>query len=109
MQKNDFLNVQRCRNNNKTINIVINYEHTLVKDGGRSVEKGTPFGSVKYNENKTYFARIDRFQYLNSSNIIIDYINPNIFNVKQSGLFYDFSNKHIYIASALYKNLSIII
>lgn len=27
------------RNNNKTIKIGINYEHTLVKQGGRSVKK----------------------------------------------------------------------
>jgi len=94
-------------NNNKTIKITINYEHTLVKEGGRSVPKDTPFGKIKYNENKNYLVRIDRFQHLNSSDIIIDYSNPNIFNVKQSGLFSDFSNKHIYVAPTLYENIYI--
>lgn len=95
------------KNNNKTIKIAINYEHTLVKQGGRSVQKNTPFGKIKYNENKNYLVRIDRFQHLNSSDIIIDYSNPNIFNVKQSDLFSDFSNKHIYVAPSLYENLYI--
>ena len=95
------------RNNNKTIKIAINYEHTLVKKGGRSVQKGTPFGKIKYNENENYFVRIERFQHLNSSDIIIDYSNPNIFNVKQSELSSDFSNKHIYLAPILYETLHI--
>jgi len=100
-------NEYNFNNNNKTIKISINYEHTLVKEGGRSVQKDTPFGKIKYNENKNYFVRIDRFQHLNSSDIIIDYSQPNIFNVKKSGLFNDFSNKHIYIAPCLYKNIYI--
>ena len=95
------------RNNNKTIKIAINYEHTLVKEGGRSVQKGTPFGKIKYNENENYFVRIERFQHLNSSDIIIDYSIPNIVNVKHSGLFSDFSNKHIYLAPVLYETLHI--
>ena len=96
------------RNNNKTIKIAINYEHTLVKQGGRSIKKGTPFGKIKYeNENENYLVRIDRFEHLNSSDIIIDYSNPNIVNVKQSGLFSDFSNKHIYLAPSLYETLHI--
>ena len=94
-------------NNNKTIKICINYEHTLVKEGGRSVKNGTPFGKIKYNKNKNYFVRIDQFQHLNTSDIIIDYSYPNIVNVKQSGLFNDFSNKHIYIPPTLYNNLHI--
>jgi hypothetical protein len=94
-------------NNNKTIKININYEHTLVKEGGCSVEKNTPFGKIEHKENKYYVVRIDRFQSFISSDIIIDYSNPNIVNVKQSGLFNDFSNKHIYVAPTLYENLHI--
>ena len=90
-----------------TIKIGINYEHTLVKEGGRSVPKGTPFGNIKYNENENYLVRIDKLKHLNSCDIIIDYSNPNIANVKESGLFSDFSNKHIYVAPFLYKNLYI--
>ena len=94
-------------NNNKTIKININYEHTLVKEGGRSVGNNTPRGKIKYNENKYYLVRIDKFEKLNLSDIIIDYSNPNIANVKQCGLYNDLSDKHIYLAPSLYKNLYI--
>ena len=95
-------------NNNKTIKIGINYEHTLVKEQPADGDKkDRPFGKIKYNENKNYLVRIYRFHHLNSSDIIIDYSNPNIGNVKQSRLFTDFSNKHIYVAPILYKNLHI--
>tara|TARA_B100002052_G_scaffold282600_1_gene292756 strand:+ start:836 stop:1765 length:930 start_codon:yes stop_codon:yes gene_type:complete len=94
-------------NNNKTIKLAINYEHTLVKEGGRSVAKNTPMGNIKTDENNNYLVRIDRYSQLNSSNIIIDYSNPNIFNVKECGVYSDFSNKHIYIAPTLYENLYI--
>ena len=43
---------------NKYYFLHFNFEHTLVKEGGRSVHKGTPFGKIKYNENKNYFVRI---------------------------------------------------
>lgn len=94
-------------NNNKTIKIAINYEHTLVKKGGRSVQRNTPFGKIEYDENKNYLVRIERFQHLNTSDIIIDYSHPNIVNVKESGLFSEFSNKHIYVGPSLYENLHI--
>ena len=94
-------------NNNKTIKLSINYEHTLVKEGGRSVGKNIPVGNIKTDEKNNYLVRIDRYPRFNSSNIIIDYSNPNIFNVKESGFYSDFSNKHIYIAPTLYENLYI--
>jgi hypothetical protein len=92
-------------NKNKTLRIGINYEHTLVKKGGRSVPKKTPFGKVKYSKKNVYYVRIHGFQKLNSADIVIDYSNPNIYNVKTSTLFNDFSNKHIYIAPYIYKNI----
>ena len=90
---NIILNGEKYKfgNTNKTIKIGINLEHTLVKQGGRSVQKNTPFGKINYNKNKKYFVRIVQFHDLNSSDIVIDYSNPNIFNVKHSGLLSDFS------------------
>ena len=96
-------NEYNFKNSNKTVILNINYEHTLVKSGGRSVTKGTPVGKIKYNENECYLVRIVGFKNLNSSDIIVDYSNPNKFNVKQSDLFNDFSNKHIYIAPSFYE------
>jgi len=95
-------------NNNKTINIGINYEHTLVKRGGRSVLPNTPIGQIIYGNNNKYFVRIDNINQYTYSNIIIDYSNPNIFNVRESNLFNNFADKHIYIAPSIYETLYII-
>ena len=91
----------------KTIKIDINYEHTLVKEGGRSVPINTPKGIIEYNNNNKYFVRIDNYQILNFSDIIIDYSIPNLHNISCSGLFNDFSRKHIYIAPSIYENIYI--
>lgn len=91
-------------NDNETIKISLNIEHTLVKEGGRNVRKDTPFGKIKYGENKNYLVRLENFLQLNLCDIIIDYSNPNIFNVKESGLFNNFSNKHIYVSPIVYEN-----
>jgi hypothetical protein len=69
-------------NMNKTILININYEHTLVKIGGRDVPYDTPVGKIYYECDKTYFVRICDYHNLNMSDIIIDYSVPNIYNVK---------------------------
>ena len=95
------------KNNNKTIKIGINYDHTLVKEGGAWVPSKTPKGKIKYNENKNYFVRIAKLKDLIFDDIVIDYSNPNVVNVKESGRFSDFSNKHIYVAPFIYKNLYI--
>ena len=95
------------KNSNKTIKIAINYEHTLVKEGGRNVPKRTPFGKIKYNENENYLVNIENFKHLIGNDIIIDYSNPNIINVRDSEMFPSFSSKHIYIPPLLYKNIYI--
>ena len=104
---NCYLKKRVFNNDNRTIKININYEHTLVKEGGRSVPKNTPTGVIKYNKDKHYFVRIEGFQKLNLGNIVTDYSIPNIINVKESHLFNSFSNKHIYIAPCIYKYIYI--
>ena len=102
------INITLCNNhynfnnNNKTIKININYEHTLVKNGGRSVPRNTPFGNVEDDDNNKYLVRIDRYDELNNSDIIIDYSITNIYNVKNCDFFNFFSKKHIYISSSIY-------
>ena len=87
------INITLCNNhynfnnNNKTIKININYEHTLVKNGGRSVPRNTPFGNVEDDDNNKYLVRIDRYDELNNSDIIIDYSITNIYNVKNCDFF----------------------
>jgi hypothetical protein len=107
------LNITLCnsdynfKNNQKTIKISINYEHTLVKIGGRSVSQNTPIGNIYDDNGNKYLVRIDRFNELNGSDIVIDYSIPNIYNVKNSNFFNDFSKKHIYISPTIY-NLNLI-
>ena len=83
-------------NNNRTLIININYEHTLVKRGGRDVPDGTPYGTVHDDNHEPYLVRIANYDHLNHSNIIIDYSNPNIHNVKTVPKYDSFSKKHIY-------------
>ena len=90
-------------NENKTIKMGINYEHTLVKKNGRGILPHTQVGKIIYDQTQHYLVRIEKFNQLNSCDIVIDYSIPNIFNVKESELFDDFSKKHIYIAPSLYK------
>jgi hypothetical protein len=90
-------------NNNKTIKININYEHTLVKKGGRGIENNTPTGIIQYNKDDNYLVRIVNLNDHINSDIIIDYSNPNIYNVKSSGYYNDFSDKYIYISPSIYQ------
>lgn len=91
----------------KTIKININYEHTLVKEGGRDVPMNTPYGNIQYNTTKNYLVRIENYHILDKSDLIIDYSFPNLFNVKSCNLFTSFSKKHLYISPSLYNNLYI--
>lgn len=102
------VNINLCdnfnfNNNNVTLNIKINYEHTLVKNGGRDIPAGTPYGGILYNNNEKYFVRIDNYHNLQNSDIIIDYSIPNIHNVRSSPIYNLFSKKHIYISSSIYE------
>jgi len=90
-------------NSNKTLNININYEHTLVKKGGRSVNPNTPVGNICDDNNEKYLVRIDNYHVLNNSDIIIDYSNPNIHNVKTCPQYNSFFKKLIYISSSIYE------
>jgi hypothetical protein len=88
-------------NNNKTIRININYEHTLVKQGGRT-SYGSHNGKILDDQGNYYLVRIDRYNELYNSDVIIDYSIPNIHNVLVSGLFPEFVKKHLYISCSIY-------
>lgn len=103
------INITLCENNhifnnnNKTIRIYINWEHTLVKYGGRSVNS-VVFGKILTDDNENYLVRIDNYDNLMASDIIIDYSMPNIHNVFTCDLFKEFSKKHIYLYSSVYNS-----
>lgn len=104
---NILIDVDRClfKNKNRTIRIGVNTEHTLVKAGGRDFPESSPIGNVKCDNSTNYHVRINELERLNSCDIVIDYSQPNIFNVKSSGLFDNFSKKHIYIAPCIYDSV----
>jgi hypothetical protein len=89
-------------NNNKEIKLDIQYEHTLVKNGGRSVDN-IVFGCIDH-ENGKYLIRIANYDYLNSLDGIIEYSIPNILNVS-TGDFSRYLSKVGYIAPTIYEKL----
>jgi hypothetical protein len=87
-------------NKNKTINVDIQCEHTLVKEGGRSINN-IIFGDVKH-DSGYYLIRIDKYDYYNSLDIIIDYSLPNLFNIGTNDEFKNYYLKNIYVSPILY-------
>jgi hypothetical protein len=89
----------------KCIRVLYNYEHTLVRKGGRDTT-GAFDGKVPllHNSNETYLIRIVGFDQLKTADLVIDYSNPNIENIKLSvdAEIKEFVKKLIYIAPCLY-------
>lgn len=89
-------------NANKTIRININYEHTLVKESGVSLQEAMPgeipTGDIIDDDYNNYLVKIERKYEFDNADIIIDYSIPNIYNVKVCNLFKDFSKKHVYVS-----------
>ena len=88
-------------NDNKTVKVDIQCEHTLVKEGGRGV-KNKVFGSVLDNDGNKYLVRIDRYDYYNTLDMVIEYSNPNIKNIGGSNQFNEYVKKNRYIAPLIY-------
>lgn len=83
------------------INIHINLEHTLVKQGGRGINTNAELSKIKY-EDMPYTIRITNEDSWKKSHIVIDYSMPNIINVeysKDSNII----NKQVYIPPILYE------
>lgn len=90
-------------NSNKNILIGINFEHTLVKIGGRSTENSSPGNICNMDSDEKYLVRIDGYHNLINKNIIIDYSIPNLININKSLRYDDYYNKCIHISALLYK------
>lgn len=87
-------------NDNDIFKIDIQCEHTLVIDGGRSVNEKI-FGTIKHT-NGEYLIRIDKYDYFNSLNQVIEYSLPNINNIKTNKQFNTYLSKNIYIPPLIY-------
>jgi hypothetical protein len=90
------------KNNNPVIRIDAQYEHTLVREGGRSVDSIT-HGNVRQKDNNPYLVRIQNFNYLNTLDFIFEYSLPNIFNIQSAGIFANYLAKTIYISPSWFE------
>lgn len=88
-------------NQNKTIKLDIQCEHTLVVDGGRSVNDKI-FGKVECNDG-FYLIRIDNFNYYNNLDLVIEYSLPNIHNISTNDSFIDYLSRIIYVPPIIYE------
>ena len=92
-------------NNNKIIRVTINYEHTLVKNGGRGSQDSKE-GIILDDEDNKYLVRIVNYDNLcKNYELVIDYSIPNIHNVQTSGLYETLSKKHFYIAPCVHESV----
>ena len=89
----------------KCIRILYNYEHTLVRKGGRDTA-GALDGSIPVLQkvDEHYLIRIVGLNQLNTADLVIDYSNPNIENIKSSfdSSLIELSKKLTYISPCLY-------
>jgi hypothetical protein len=89
-------------NNNKIIKIDLNWEHTLVKKGGRDSANFME-SEVMSNSNEKYLIRIERYEQIELADIIIDYSIPNMYNINTKKFYERFFSKMIYISPMLLK------
>lgn len=88
--------------NNRFERIVLQYEHTLVKVGGRSAENAVR-GNV-YDGSDFYLVRIDQpsEESLKKADIILEYSFLNMVNMVLSGFCREYLSKTIHIAPIVY-------
>jgi hypothetical protein len=94
-----------AKTNEKGIRILYNYEHTLVRKGGRDL-LGAFDGAVPVlqKSDEFYMIRIVGLDQLKTADLIIEYSNPNIENIRSSfdETLLELAKKLIYIAPCLY-------
>ena len=89
-------------NSQRTFKIDIQYEHTLVKPGGRDSTNSIT-GSVKLNENSFYLVRIHNYNYFKKNDFTIDYSIPNILNIKRSEKFKKYLQQTTFVSPLLFE------
>lgn len=89
------------QNELKTIKADIQFEHTIVKQGGRGSD-GFPKGKVLDSDGNEYLVRISDYNYLSTRDIVIEYSFTNIENIKSSGIFDEYATKLRQVTPILY-------
>jgi hypothetical protein len=88
-------------NRNKTYQIALQYEHTLVKQGGRDSQRA-PFGNVLSPDGSAYMVRIENYESYAWQDFVIDYSLPNIANIRSHRKFDAYLKKSACISPLLY-------
>ena len=98
------------KNDNKVIRIDVQYEHTLVLEGGRSVEEKITGNIFTSDNEKKYLVRIPNFNYYNSLDHVIEYSNPNIINCEEcpTEKIKSYSKKCKYISPLIYDDVNLV-
>ena len=90
------------KNDNQTIKIDIQSEHTLVKLGGRSVDE-IVWGDIDVIDGDgKYLIRVPNYQYYSRLDATIEYSLPNLVNLQTNDRFADYLRTAIYIAPTIY-------
>jgi hypothetical protein len=93
----------RFKNGHKRFKLDIQFEHTLVKPGGRD-SAGAVAGTIPIMDGPgNYLVRIQNYNYLNTLDLVIDYSLPNLINVKTCGAFDDYSAKTIHVSPLIHE------
>ncbi len=83
-----------------TLRLDIQSEHTLVKQGGRSVDE-VVWGDVDHEDGK-YLIRIPNYAYYSGLDATIEYSLPNITNMGTNDRFLDYLKTAAYVAPLIY-------
>ena len=86
----------------RSVRVDLQYEHTLVKPGGRDSE-GAPLGRIPLGDGSgCYLVRLANRGYIESLDTIVEYSLPNLINARTSPGFDAYVRKATYIAPLLY-------
>lgn len=89
-------------NCNPVKRIAFQYEHTLVKPGGRDAD-GFPVGQVPiFGTDDSYLVRLVNYEQLKQADVIIEYSRPNMMNVCTGGDYHAYPSRAIYVSPSLY-------
>ena len=94
------------RNENKTIKISVNDDHSIAKKGGISLRGNEPMGKTRYGPkpDDRYLVYIQKPEVFNKSDIVVDHSITNIYHITESGHHNDLSQKLVYVAPAVFNN-----
>jgi hypothetical protein len=83
------------------IKVDVNWEHTLVKPGGRTSE-GAPVGKVPIGNGQNYLCRIQHLWYIEALDFFVEYSRANLRNIETCGHYDYLMDKAIVIAPIVF-------